>query len=120
MNPELHRGDVVRVRLDPSVGGEIRKTRPSIVMCNDAACRFDAVIQIVPVTSLPDRPLRPYEARIDSDSSGLGKPSRAVANQLRTVSKTRLVGHLGRLTRRELEAVERSVEIQLGLSPRRS
>ena len=115
MKTELRRGDVVLVRLDPAKGREIRKTRPSVVIANDAACRFDAVLQIVPMTALPDRPLRPYEALIESDSSGLDKPSRAVANQIRTVSKTRLAEHLGRLTDDELGAVERAVQIQLGL-----
>ena len=115
MTLKLRRGDVVLVQLDPAVGRETRKTRPSVVMCNNAACRFDAVVQVVPVTVLPDRPLRPYEARIDSAFSGLDKPSRAVANQIRTVAKTRLVEHLGRLTDDELDNVDKAVLIQLGL-----
>jgi mRNA interferase MazF len=115
MKWELHRGDVILARLGPGVSREIRKTRPAVVMCNDAACRFDSVIQVVPLTVLPDRPLRPYEARIDSESSGLDKPSRAVANQIRTVSKTRLVEQLGRLTDDELDNVDKAVLIQLGL-----
>ena len=109
------RGDVVRVRLDPGEGREIRKTRPAVVLSNNAACRFDAVIQVVPLTALPDRPLRPYEALIDSDASGLAKPSRAVANQIRTVAKHRLGKRLGRLSPTELTAVDRAVAIQLGL-----
>ena len=75
----------------------------------------DAVIQVVPVTRLPDRSLRPYEARIESGTSGLGKPSRTVANQIRTVARHRIVKRIGRLTGRELEAVDRALEIQLGL-----
>ncbi len=95
---------------------EIRKTRPAVVVSNDAACRFDAVVQIVPVTGLPDRPLRPYEAALGSAESGLAKPSRAVANQLRTVTKQRVTKRLGTVTPSELVAVERAVLIQLGLS----
>jgi mRNA interferase MazF len=112
---DLSRGDVVRVRLDPAEGREIRKTRPAVVVSNPAACRHDAVIQVVPVTRLPDRSLRPYEARIESGTSGLGKPSRTVANQIRTVARHRIVKRIGRLTGRELEAVDRALEIQLGL-----
>lgn len=115
MSVQLERGDVVLVRLDPTVGSEIRKTRPGIVVCNDAACRFDAVVQIVPVTTLPDRPLRPYEAPLGSEASGLHKPSRAVANQIRTVAKQRVVDRLGKLTPSEAEAVDRAISIQLGL-----
>ena len=90
MSIELERGAVVRVRFDPSEGSEIRKTRPAVVVANNAACRFDAVVQVVPVTRLPERGLRPYESRVDSKESGLGRPSRLVANQIRTVSRQRI------------------------------
>ncbi len=115
MTPELGRGDVVLVRLDPAEGREIRKTRPAVVVSNDVACRLDSVVQIVPVTSLPERPLRPYESRIDTTSSGLAKPSRAVANQLRTVARHRISTRLGRLEADELEVLDRAISIQLGL-----
>jgi len=112
----IQRGDVVLVRLDPGKGREIRKTRPALVLSNDAACRFDAVVQVVPITALPDRALRPYEAGLVSSEAGLEKPSRAVANQLRTVTKQRILKRLGALTEQEMQAVERAVSIQLGLS----
>ena len=115
MSPPLDRGSVVRVRLDPVVGSEIRRTRPAVVVSNRAACRFDAVVQVVPVTALPDRDLRPYESRVDSPGSGLGKPSRAVANQLRTVSKRRIEAVLGRLEPEEERRLDRALRIQLAL-----
>jgi mRNA interferase MazF len=114
MKSKLARGEVVRVRLDPGQGREIRKTRPAVVLSNDAACRFDSVIQVVPITSLTNRDLRPYEAKIGSKSSGISKRSRAVANQIRTVAKHRITKRLGRLSAAELEEVERAVSIQLG------
>ncbi len=113
--PPLERGAVVRVRFDPSVGREIRKTRSAVVVSNDAACRFDAVVQVVPVTRLPKRELRPYESRVDSPESGVAKPSRAVANQVRTISKLRIGGVVGRLSEAETEALDRALRIQLAL-----
>jgi len=115
MKPPLARGDIVRVRLDPTEGREIRKTRPAVVVSNNTACRFDSVIQVVPITGLPDRPLRPFEALIDSEPCGLGKPSRAVANQIRTIAKHRVAKRVGRLTTAEIKAVDRAIEIQLAL-----
>ena len=115
MTAALRRGDVVLVRLDPAEGSEIRKTRPAVVVSNHVACRLDAVIQIVPVTSLPDRALRPYESRIDPDPSGLDRPSRAVANQLRTVARHRVIERIGHLETAELAALDRAIRIQLGL-----
>jgi len=115
MKTAVSRGDVVQVRLDPGEGREIRKTRPAVVVSNRIACRHDSVVQVVPITNLQERPLRPYEARIESASSGLGKPSRAVANQIRTVARHRLSKRLGALSLPELDAVERAIAIQLGL-----
>lgn len=111
----LRRGDVVLVRLDPAEGSEIRKTRPAVVLSNDAACRADAVLQVVPVTGLPERALRPYEALVGAGTSGLAKTSRAVANQIRTIARGRVLERLGALTPVELQALERAVAIQLGL-----
>jgi mRNA interferase MazF len=112
---DTHRGDVVLVRFDPTRGREIRKRRPAVVISNDVACRLDAVLQVVPLTSMPDRQLRPYEARIDSDGSGLDKPSRAVANQIRSIDRKRIDRRLGRLSADELDSLDRAVAIQLGL-----
>ena len=111
----MKRGDIFQVRLDPTEGSEIRKTRPAVVVSNNSACRFDSVIQIVPITRLPERKLRPYECPVGSDSSGLAKPSRAVANQIRTVARHRLGDRLGRLTAAELRNLDRAVAIQLGI-----
>ena len=115
MNPPLARGMVVRVRFDPTEGREIRKTRPAVIVSNDVACRFDAVVQVVPITTLPDRSPRPYEATCGSPASGLARPSRAVANQIRTVSRNRIGSVLGRLTPDEVEALNEALRIQLAL-----
>ena len=118
MSADLRRGAVVTVRFDPTEGSEIRDARPAVVVSNDAACRFDAVVQVVPVTGLPDRELRPYESRVASTGSGLTRPSRLVANQIRTVSKRRIGDVIGRLDGGEEAALDRALEIQLALGQR--
>jgi len=111
----LERGAVVTVRLDPAEGREIRKTRRAVIVSNDVACGFDAVVQVVPLTRLPDRELRPYETRVDSAESGLAKPSRLVANQLRTISRQRIGEVLGRVSEAESREIDRALRIQLAL-----
>lgn len=111
----LSRGAVVSVRFDPAEGREIRKTRPAVVVSNAVACRYDAVVQVVPLTALPDRQLRPYESRVDSPESGLHKPSRLVANQVRTISKRRIERALGQVSESESLALDRALRIQLAL-----
>lgn len=116
MNAPLARGDVVLVSLDPAVGGEIRKTRPAVVVSNNAACRSDSVVQVVPVTGLPERGLRLYEARVAPEPSGLQRPSRAAANQIRTVARERIHRRLGSISMDERRALDTAVAIQLGLA----
>jgi len=108
---EIHRGSIVLVRLDPH---RDRTGAPAVVVSNEAACRADTVLQVVPLAGLPDRPLRPWEARIDPPLYGAGEATRALANQLRTVARHRLTGVLGRATAEELEAVLEAIRIQLG------
>jgi mRNA interferase MazF len=111
----LERGCVVTVRFDPIRGSEIGKTRPAVVVSNDIACRLDAVVQVVPLTGMPERPLRPYESRVESAESGLEKSSRAVANQIRTVSRQRIGGIVGRISSSEETALDSAIRIQLRL-----
>ena len=115
MSQHLERGSVVTVRFDPSEGSEIRKTRPAVVVSNDVACGFDSVVQVVPLTRLPDRSLRPYESRVDSVGSGVARPSRLVANQVRTVSRRRIGGVIGRVSEVEEQALDGALRIQLAL-----
>ena len=104
------RGEVWLVSFDPSAGGEIRKTRPAVVLSNDTANAVLNRIQVVPVSSQVDR-LYPAEASILVN----GEPRKAMADQISTVSKRRLQRRLGALGKDHLDAVLRAVRLQLDL-----
>ena len=110
MSARPRRGDVHWVALDPTLGTEIRKTRPAIVISNDSCNAFGSRVVVIPVTSNVDT-LYPGEAKIELR----GRPARALGDQIRSIDKTRVRSRIGRLTRQELLDVEDAVRITLAL-----
>ena len=106
----MKRGDVWWVNFEPSIGGEIRKKRPAIIVSNDAANKFLNRVQIVPLTSKTDR-LYPSEAYMHVS----GKMGKAMADQLATVSKERLFKRIGIISAEDLRKVEEAIKTQLDL-----
>ncbi len=106
----MKRGDVWWVNFDPSIGGEIRKQRPAVIVSNDAANRFLNRVQVIPITSRIGR-LYPSEAYVTFK----GKKSKAMADQLTTVSKKRLVALAGSISKADMEGIVQVISIQLDL-----
>jgi mRNA interferase MazF len=98
------------ISFDPSVGGEIRKKRPAIIVSNNAANKFLNSLQVVPLTGSVGK-LYPSEAYVTIQ----GKTAKAMADQLITVNKKRLINQTGTVSKTEMEGVRRAIMTQLDL-----
>lgn len=106
----MERGEIWWVNFEPSIGGEIRKKRPAIIISNDAANKFLNRVQVVPLTSKTDR-LYPSEAYVHVS----GKAGKAMADQLATVSKERLFKRIGSISGEDMRKVEEAIKTHLDL-----
>lgn len=107
----MKRGEIWWVNLDPTVGSEIKKRRPCVIVSNDASNRAQTRVQVAPMTSATPSRVYPWEARVSLN----GKASKALADQIRTVSKARLVSAAGAAGAAEMSALEDALRFQLVL-----
>lgn len=112
----MHRGEVWLINLDPTVGAEIRKTRPAVIVNDDAVGLLPLKV-IVPVTEWKDRySIAPWMVRIEANSeNGLGKVSAADAFQVRSLAQERFVRKLGKLSDSVMTSIGRALAVVLSI-----
>ena len=112
----MRRGEVWLINLNPTIGAEIKKTRPAVIV-NDNAIGILPLKVIVPITEWKDRyAMAPWMIRLDPDESNqLDKTSAADAFQVRSVSQQRFVRHVGILSSDVMSEIENALSIVLGL-----
>lgn len=106
----MKRGEVWWVEFDPALGTEIKKTRPAVIVSNDAANRNLARVVVVPLTSNTGKAY-PGEAVVAIE----GQASKAMADQIMAADKARLKSQLGSLAKADMLAVEDAIKVHLGL-----
>jgi len=106
----MKRREVWWVNFDPSIGGEIKKKRPAVIISNDASNKFLNRVQVVPLTSKTER-IYPSEAVVVFQ----GEERKAMADQLATVSKARLFRRAGILSQEDMRKIEEAVKVQLDI-----
>ena len=109
------RGEVYLVNFDPTVGSEIRKTRPALVIQNDIANEHSPITIVAAITSKFDDKLYPTEVLIRSGEAGMKQESVVLMNQIRSIDRQRLVKKIGRVNEKTMKRIDASIKISLGL-----
>lgn len=115
----MRRGEIVSINFDPARGSEAGKTRPAVIVSNDAANSTATrlgrgVITVVPVTSNITR-IYPFQVMLPSQQTGLPRDSKAQAEQVRSVSVERVGRLLGQLPAALVAELDRALRVHLGL-----
>lgn len=103
------------MNLDPTVGAEIKKTRPAVVIQNDVANRRSPITIVAAITSQFDEPIYPTEALVRTPEGGLRVDSVVLLNQIRSVDRDRLVRRLGVLSANTMREVDKALLLSVGL-----
>lgn len=105
------RGEIWQVNFDPSVGQEIKKKRPAVILSNNVSNKYLKRYQVIPVSTQINK-IYPSEVKIKIK----GKDGKVMADQLTTVSELRFLQKIGKVSTKEMSAIEEKIKFQLDLS----
>lgn len=110
---KMKRGEVYWGNFDPTVGSEIKKTRPCLIISNDISNQFSSLVTVLPLTSQKLNKLYKHEVLITGDPTL--KNGKIKVNQIRAFDKARIGKFITKLPNSIMEDVEKSIILHLGL-----
>jgi mRNA interferase MazF len=111
----IQRGFIYWTDLNPVIGSEIGKTRPSIVVSNDINNRYGSTVTIVPISSTVVK-IYPTDVLLKKGEAGLTNDSKPKADQIRTVDKRRIGKSIGEIPVAKMQLIEEAILIHLNIS----
>lgn len=109
------RGEVYWVHLDPTIGSEIAKTRPSVIISNNIGNQVADRVIVAPMTTANVGKVYPFEVKVEGGEAGVAQPSKILLDQIRTVDKARLGNRIGQLPSRRIEELNRAIRLSLAV-----
>lgn len=109
------RGEIYWVNLDPTVGTEIAKQRPALIVSNDIGNEYSSRVVVAPITSQGVRRTYPFEARLIKGEAGMDRASKALLDQIRAIDKRRLGRRIGALSPTRMQEVDRAIRVSLAV-----
>jgi len=106
------KGEIYLADLNPTIGSEIAKTRPVLIVSNDINNQYAATVTDIPITSTTEK-IYPFEVFLLKGEGSLTNDSKAKANQIRTIDKLRLKKRLGKINEETLKKIEKAILIHL-------
>ncbi len=109
------RGEIYWVSLDPTIGSEISKTRPALIISNDVGNQHADRVIVAPISSGNTNRVYPFEVLLPVGEANLGKASKVLLDQIRAVDKQRIGNRIGALTSQRMEEVSRAIRLSLAV-----
>lgn len=111
MSKQPKRGDVYWVNLDPTIGSEINKRRPCLIISNDVGNEVSRRVIVAPITSSV-KEIYPFEVKVEIQE----RKGKALLDQVRAIDKQRLCGKIATLDLDTMKNVDKALKVSLGLS----
>lgn len=108
------KGEIYLANLSPTVGSEISKKRPVLIVSNDINNQYADTVSIVPITSTTSK-IYPFEVFLPKAEGNLLNDSKAKCNQIRTIDKLRIEKRFGKISKDKLTEIEQAILIHLDI-----